>query len=63
MFYRKQIPADIKEQLASLELQINKQVSGPDIINMKTSTLSRGAVINWAAVNFSNGWFPGTGAN
>ena len=61
MFYSKTVPPYTATQLASLELQINKQVSGPDIINTKVSTLTQTSAINWAWVNLGDGWIPNTG--
>lgn len=61
MFYGKQVPQYTAMQLASLELQFSKQISGPDLTNTKVSTLSGGDSINYAWINLSGGFIPGTG--
>lgn len=59
MFYGKTIPIYTEKQLVSLELQLNKQVSNPDLTNTKVSTLTNSTCINYAFVNLSNGFVPG----
>lgn len=56
VFYGKQIPPGVAQGLARCEASISSRISPPDLTTTKTSTLTGEASINWAFVNFSNGW-------
>lgn len=59
--YKFSVPPDVEEQLQRYYQTIGSKSNTIDLRNQRFSSLNKGGAINYAYVNVSGGWSPGSG--